>query len=136
MRNISIIALLSLLAACNSADQSVTPAETPAPAVEIKDFKTIDTALSFSGYWVNAKYAAAVRQSKSPSRTTIPEKSAIKIPARTLQETSMVYNFHEGGDACVFVKNGDHYELWDAALTKKREDVVVSGESIRRSWRR
>lgn len=122
---LSLMLLSCCMIACNNEDQ---PASLNGVAGEGKtesaDFRKTDTALGFSGLWVNETYVNEIRKSKSPSGATIPENSCLIVPAKTLQHTALIYGFHEGEDAAV-VKNGDRYELWDFALTKKLRDMEL-----------
>lgn len=72
------------------------------------NYKKIDEALPFSGCWLSENYHNGILNSKSPRETQAGSQSIV-IPARTLQTTIMVYNFHEGMPM-LFVKNNDNYE--------------------------
>src|SRR5690349_3514552 len=66
--------------------------------ISIPDYKTLDTIIPFSGYWLNENYAISIRENKSPKQAQLNvDECFIKIPGHTLQNTFMVYNFHEGG---------------------------------------
>ena len=77
-----------LLFACHS-NQEVNHAE-PGASPPIDDFRKFDTAISFTGFWVNEKYIESLIKTKSPSRADVPENSCFTIPARTLQGTDEV----------------------------------------------
>jgi len=94
-------------------------------ASQDSNFKTLDTAISFHGFWVNETFAASLRETQSPLLATIPENSCIYIPDRTLKPTGMIYGFHEGGEAWVVVKNGTEHELWDENMENKRSSIRI-----------
>jgi hypothetical protein len=96
------------------------------------DFKTLDTALSFAGFWVNETYIDNIRKTKSPLRSQEVEESCIIIPSRTLQITRMIAGFHEGAEDMVIVKDHDMYKLYDAGLTNLRRELeIISPSRIR-----
>lgn len=79
-------------------------------------FKTLDTALSFAGVWVNENYFDSIRNNRSPRLDQGIGKSCIIIPDRTLQETRMVWGFHDGAGPMVVVKDGQTYLFYDPEL--------------------
>lgn len=86
-----------------------------------QSFKQLDTTVSISGYWLNEDYYKSIRAFKSPKEAQ-DGSEFIFIPSRTLQQTIMIYNFHEGGSFLKIIKNNKHYELWeviDDSLTQK-----------------
>ena len=74
------------------------------------DFKTYDTTLSFSGYWLTEKYIKDIRKNKSP-KLAQDGSEYIYIPDRTLKKTMMIYNFHEGGEFLTVLKNETSYVI-------------------------
>jgi hypothetical protein len=100
--------------------------ETPA------DFKTLDTALSFAGLWVNETYIDNIRKTRSPRQSQDVMESCITIPSRTLQVTRMVAGFHEGAEDLVVVKDRDRYKLYDADLNKLQKELeLISSTRMR-----
>lgn len=96
------------------------------------DFKTLDTALSFAGLWVNETYIDKIRKTKSPRQSQDVMESCITIPSRTLQVTRMVAGFHEGAADMVVVKDRDRYKLYDADLSTLQKEVeLISSSRIR-----
>jgi hypothetical protein len=71
-----------------------------------------DTVLPFAGVWVNEVYLDSIRYNRSPRLSQGVEESCIILPARTLQVTSMIAGFHDGGPAWVVVKSGSHYQFY------------------------
>lgn len=122
---ILIVSLILALYACNSSDASHSQNTTTVPTPAKEGFKTLDTTVSFSGYWVNEKYVDSIRITKSPVNTPIPENSCISIPNRTLKTTGMISGFHEGGEGLFVLKNGANYELWDETKENKRHDLAL-----------
>jgi len=82
-----------------------------------------DTLLPFAGIWVNEIYLDSIRKNHSPRLSQRVMESCIIIPGRTLQETSMIAGFHEGGPASVVVKKGSLYQLYD-------EGREIAGDTI------
>lgn len=93
------------------------------------DFKTLDTALSFAGFWVNEAYIDNIRKTRSPRRSQGVEESCIIIPSRTLQVTRMIADFHEGAEDIVVVKDRGLYKLYDAGLTNLRSELEIISPS-------
>lgn len=121
---------LVLLISCKNEDKTLSKSDSTSSNTSITaNFKTLDTALSFAGYWVNEDYATTIKISKSPKATDVLERSCISIPTRTLQQTVFVYGFHEGGEQIVIVKNGNDYEVWNAELTAKRDKVELLADN-------
>jgi hypothetical protein len=108
--------------------------EASASEADVPHFKTLDTALSFAGLWVNETYIDNIRRTRSPflSHGGMLEESCITIPARTLQVTRMVGGFHEGAEDLVVVKENNGYKMYNGALTNMRKDIeIISPERIR-----
>ena len=96
------------------------------------DFKTLDTALSFAGLWVNEAYIDNIHKTRSPRQSQDVMESCITIPSRTLQVTRMVAGFHEGAEDMVVVKDRNRYQLYDADLsTLQKEMELISPTRIR-----
>ena len=120
---------IGLLFSCSSNDrqQDVT--------IALADhFKQLDTTVSFSGCWLSEDYYNSIRQLNSPKKAQ-DGSQFIVIPDRTLQQTIMIYNFHEGGSFLKILKHGDKYEIWevqDDSLTQRLYNVeVVSATKIK-----
>jgi hypothetical protein len=130
LENLFILTIL-FITSCTSVQKKEVALQNNDTTVSSSTFKTLDTSLSFSGFWVNEQYATSIKKTKSPTGTEIPETSCISIPDRTLTVTRMIYGFHEGGEDLVFVKNANKYEVWDAALEWKRYEVtMLSGNKL------
>ena len=129
MRNIIVIAIIGLLFSCSSSDRNLDSSTTFKD-----DFKRLDTIVSFSGCWLNEDYFNNIRQFKSPKNAQ-DGSLFIFIPHRTLQQTIMTYNFHEGGSFLKTLKRGNDYEIWevqDDSLTQQLYTVdVVSSTKIK-----
>lgn len=79
------------------------------------DFKKLDTTLSFAGYWLSESYLKDIQQHKSPQKSQEgSEDCMVIIPERTLQPTSLIWNFHEGSPEMRVVKNGNQYQLYES----------------------
>ncbi|MES2379943.1 MAG: hypothetical protein V4538_02805 [Bacteroidota bacterium] len=104
---------ISLLFACATSDSNKSNSN--------NHFKQLDTSVSVSGYWLSEDYYQSIQNFKSPKKAQ-DGSAFIFIPNRTLQQTTMIYNFHEGGPLLKVLKNNKHYELWevvDDSLTQK-----------------
>jgi len=133
--------LLSLLIACcvfscvnPDAEQEATTRDSvvlnePSPEVAQTDFRTLDTALSFAGLWVNETYIDKIRKTGSPRLSQEVTESCITIPARTLQLTRMIEAFHEGGSDLMVVKDHDGYKLYDSTEATVYENIEVISPS-------
>jgi hypothetical protein len=95
----------------HAAKTSIIASREPVP-----HFKTLDTALSFAGVWVNEIYFDSIRNNRSPRLDQGIGKSCIIIPDRTLKETRMVWGFHDGGGSIVVVKDETRYQFYDPEL--------------------
>lgn len=118
-----------LFASCNS-NQEIKSPTSPATPGAVHNFKTLDTTINFSGYWINEAYVTSVQETKSPVKAIIPEKSCIWIPKRTLIPTGMVYGFHESGEGLVVVRKDSHYEIWDETLENKRHSILLVKDKL------
>ncbi|HJT73104.1 MAG TPA: hypothetical protein VJ720_03775, partial [Chitinophaga sp.] len=88
----------------------------------------VDTAVYFSGIWVNERYAESVKTLQSPKESFKKDyimRSCIVIPARTLQVTRLISGFHEGGADAVVVKEGERYRLYSADLKSVNSEIQV-----------
>lgn len=90
-------------------------------------FKTKDTIISFTGYWLCKEYSESIHDFKSPKKAQ-DNSMFIFIPDRTLKQTMMITNFHEGGPVLTVLKNRDHYELWETqedSLTQQIDKIEL-----------
>lgn len=98
------------------------------------NFKTLDTIISFAGSWVSEDYYSRILKYRSPKKAQ-EGSQFIKIPDKTLKETMMILNFHEGGPPLTILKNGNNYETWEIQegnmIQKLDEIQVLSQEKIR-----
>ena len=98
-------------------------------------FKTLDTLVPFSGFWVNEVYVKNIERTKSPKECQNLPESCIKIPDRTLQVTSMISGFHEGAAEMTVLKNNDKFQLYykyDDTIRDLAYDVqIISKEKIK-----
>jgi hypothetical protein len=129
MIRLSIFFLTSiLLFACTS--HSRKPKESFAT-----NFKTLDTLVPFSGFWVNEVYLKNIERTKSPKECQNISESCIKIPARTLQVTSMVSGFHEGAGDMIVLKNKNEFQFYykyDDTIRNLAYDIqIISNEKIK-----
>ena len=83
------------------------------------DIKTFDTTIYFTGTWLSENYFNSINKLKSP-KLAQDESSYIFIPDRTLKETMMISNFHEGGPSLTILKNKERYQIWEI-----QEDSIV-----------
>lgn len=115
---------IGLLSSCGGGESKTTN--------KGEDFKTLDTAIFFNGFWVNEHYLLEIKKSKSARKAQGADESCITIPERTLQTTQMIWGFHDGGEDLLVLKNGNQYELWDAGLKHKLQNIeLVSNERIK-----
>ncbi len=105
-----------------------------AAIISTEDYKKLDTVLYFSGYWLSEDYFNSIQEFHSPRRAQ-DGSQFIVIPNNTLQQTIMIYNFHEGGSFLKLLKNEENYEVWevqDDSLTQMLYLVeFVSPEKIK-----
>jgi hypothetical protein len=76
------------------------------------NFKTLDTVVPFSGFWVNETYVKNIERTKSPRQSQNVMESCLTIPARTLQPTTMVSGFHDGAAEMVVVKKDNKFQFY------------------------
>lgn len=102
----SLIALTTgILFSCSSTDKKNDK-------IHSTNFKTKDTSISFAGNWLSKAYFESINTLKSPKEAQ-DNSAFIFIPDRTLKQTVMIENFHEGGPTLTILKNVDQYELWE-----------------------
>ena len=100
MNRHNLIILVNIfLVGCTSVQTKKEGSSTAETLETSENFKSLDTIVNFSGYWVNESYVNSVKKTKSPVKTHVPENSCIWIPKRTLQFTGMIDGFHEGGES-------------------------------------
>lgn len=112
---VSLFLAAAALTACGGNNANNNASATTAPGARATNFTNLDTPIYFSGLWVNENYIANIKQNKSPkaAQSAGDMNSCISIPVKTLESTSFINNFHEGGDPLVVVKNGPVFQLWD-----------------------
>ena len=126
VRTIFFSAMVGLLFSCSSNDRQ-QDGETSISA----DFKKLDTTVSFSGCWLSEDYYNSIREFNSPKKAQDGSQFMV-VPDRTLQQTIMIYNFHEGGPFLKILKHGDNYEIWevqDDSLTQQLYTIEVISET-------
>lgn len=126
MRNTVLIALFVLLFSCSCSERKHDSSN-----ILTDDFKRVETTVNFPGYWVSEDYYNSIRQFKSPRKAQEGSQS-IFIPERTLQQTLMIYNFHEGGPFLKVLKRGDNFEIWEVqndSLTQRQYFIEVISPS-------
>lgn len=77
-----------------------------------KDFKTLDTVVSFSGFWLNENYIKTLLRTKSPRQSQNEDANCITIPNRTLEVTRIVGGLHDGAADMIVVKKPDKYQFY------------------------
>jgi hypothetical protein len=92
---------------------------------QLQNVQLLDTALSFSGVWVNEAYINKIKVNRSPRLSQSNEKSCIVIPLKTLMVTRMIYGFHEGGGDMMIAKDGNSYYFCDPVSKKIQDSVTV-----------
>lgn len=102
VENIIITLTIGFFCSCSSTDKNT----------DRNNFKTKDTTISFTGYWLCKDYVESIRTFKSPKKAQ-DNSAFIFIPDRTLKQTMMISNFHEGGPNLTILSKDDHYELWE-----------------------
>ena len=93
---------------------------------QLQNKQLLDTALSFSGIWVNEAYINKIKVNRSPRLSQDVEKSCIVIPPRTLETTRMIYGFHEGGPDMMITKDKDNYLLFDSGSKKYLDTITIT----------
>ena len=122
VRTLIFSAIIGLLFSCSSNNRQQDGATT-----FTDDFKKLDTTVSFSGCWLSEDYYNSIRQFNSPKKAQ-DGSQFIVIPDKTLQQTIMIYNFHEGGPFLKILKHGNDYEIWevqDDSLTQRLSTIEV-----------
>jgi len=121
---------LLVLAACGSrsggdvrsnSDSSVSSA----PHGPDTAYRTLHVRVPFGGAYVNEEYVDKIHANRSPRLDQDVEKSCIEIPDSTLETTSWIYGFHEGGPTKEVVNTGGRFMLYDV-YEKKLEDTLES----------
>jgi len=102
----------------------------PGAAGAVPAFKTLDTIVPFSGYWVNRQYIQKIRDHGSVHLAQNIEESNIRIPDRTLQVTRMIGGFHDGGPDMVIVRDGAKYKFYSADLSIFVNNIEPAGDSL------
>lgn len=128
------LGMVLFLLACSQSDTRKDKAadSIPSQSTGMADFKTLDTVLPFSGLWVNEEYIKKLKKTQSPRESQDIGEGCITIPERTLQEVSMVYGFHEGGEGWVIVKKGITYEIYDKDLKARVRSIeILSPDKIK-----
>lgn len=122
MRSIIFLTIVGLLSSCTPNDKKQNR------SINLKDqFKSFDTIVSFSGCWLSEDYYNSIMQFKSPKRAQ-DGSQFVFIPNRTLQQTVMIYDFHEGGEFMKLLKHGNSYEFWgfqEDSLTQELYSVEI-----------
>ena len=76
------------------------------------DYKTFDTIIPFSGYWLSENYYENIINNKSP-KAAQNNSYVVVIPDRTLKATTILYDFHDGFDYYTTVWNLNQFEIWE-----------------------
>lgn len=129
LRNIIFMVLIGFMFSCSFNDRKPDSSK-----AFIDDFKSLDTTISFSGYWLSEDYYNSIQQFSSPQKAQ-DGSLFIDIPDKTLQQTIMIYNFHEGGTFLKILKHGNKYEVWevqDDSLTQRLNTIdIISTTKIK-----
>ncbi len=127
LKNLIIILTIGVLFSCSSNDN-----KTGQPSAS--NFKTKDTIISFTGDWICKDYFESINNYKSP-RKAQDNSEYIYIPDKTLKQTMMISNFHEGGSVLTILKNTDQFELWELvedSLTQLIDKIeIVDNKNIK-----
>lgn len=91
---------------------SCTSTERKTEQKSATNFKSKDTLISFTGHWLSKDYLESINNFKSPKKAQ-DNSEYIYIPERTLKQTIMISNFHEGGTALTVLSNAEQFELWE-----------------------
>ena len=89
---------IGLLCSCSSIDKNIEQ-------TSVNNFKTKDTTISFTGYWLCKDYIESINNFKSPKKAQYNSKF-IYIPDSTIKQTMMIGNFHEGGPIVTIMSYG------------------------------
>lgn len=115
---IIIILIIDALFSCSSTNKKTEPTS---------DTQFKDTTISFSGYWLCKDYFESINNFKSPKKAQ-DNSQFIYVPERTLKQTMMISNFHEGGPLLTILSNAGQYELWgiqDDSLTQRLSKIEI-----------
>lgn len=120
--------IVLLIFSCSSKDRKVDT-----HVLQLIDFKKLDTVIPFTGYWISECYLNNIKKNKSPRLAQIGSQS-IYIPERTLKQTVMIYNFHEGEPSKI-LKNGIKYQLYnienDSVFEHPTDIQILSSTKIK-----
>jgi hypothetical protein len=111
---------IGVLHSCSSTDKNTEQ-------TAVTNFKTKDTTISFTGYWLCKDYFESINNFKSPKKAQ-DNSEFIFVPDRTLKQTMMIANFHEGGPTLTILSNADQYELWEIqedSLTQRLDNIEI-----------
>jgi hypothetical protein len=72
--------------------------------------QTAAVELPLAGCWISEGYFKSIRQFKSPNKAQNGAQFIV-LPARTLEPTTMIYNFHEGSPNLKVIKEKNNFEL-------------------------
>lgn len=120
VKKIIFILIVGALFSCSSADKNTEQ-------IAISSYKTKDTTISFTGHWLCKDYFDGIRNFKSPKKSQ-DNSNYIYIPDRTLKQTMMISNFHEGGPTLTILSNANKYELWEItedSLTQRIDMIDI-----------
>lgn len=98
---------------------------------DASDYKQLDTIINFAGSWLIEDYYNSILKHKSP-KTAQDGAEFIIIPNKTLQQTIMLYGFHEGGPFLKILKNKNAYEVWEVqedSLINKHYDIKILSDT-------
>ena len=98
------ILTVALLFSCSSNEQQSSDTS--------NRFKTLDTIVPFTGFWLSEKYINTVIKTKSPLHSQDENANSITIPSKTLEVTRMVGGLHEGAADMVLVKKSDKFQFY------------------------
>jgi hypothetical protein len=110
------------------------PANSNEDSIELSKLKMrfSDTSIPFEGLWVNEHYVNEIKGGKPIRECQDTETKCIVVPRRTLQVTSIIFGFHEGGQSLAFVKKGSEYfahALYDGHCVDTLH--VLAGEKLK-----
>jgi len=113
---------------------STEPANGNRDSIELSKLKArySDTSIPFEGLWVNERYVNEIKGGKPIRECQDTDTRCIVVPRRTLQVTSIIFGFHEGGPGLVFVKKGSEYfalALYDGHCVDTVH--VLAGEKLK-----
>ena len=110
----TVLLSILILCSCSSNNKSPTEKQNIKDKTVIEGFKTFDTIVRFSGYWVNETYLKSLQETRSTiiaqgADTKVP--TALIIPSQTLQTVGVNWNFNEG-DEWTILKDDNTYQAW------------------------